>query len=139
VSAASGAATLPEACAHFLPAVLHNLGMQRWPQLRCARRPRHAYRHSCKLGPQSCLACLASPCCVFSFVVLILCIPRVILLDSLCPLCRPCREAVASLAASDSAATRVMLAGSMHQLAAMVGPSLVVADLLPVIQVGRCR
>ncbi|KAL4859913.1 Serine/threonine-protein phosphatase 4 regulatory subunit 1 [Chlorella vulgaris] len=78
VSAASGAATLPEACAHFLPAVLHNLGMQRWPQL---------------------------------------------------------REAVASLAASDSAATRVMLAGSMHQLAAMVGPSLVVTDLLPVIEV----
>ncbi len=37
------------------------------------------------------------------------------------------------------AALVLMLAGSMHQLAAMVGPSLVVADLLPVIEVGRCR
>ncbi|KAL4425718.1 hypothetical protein ABPG75_009734 [Micractinium tetrahymenae] len=34
VAAASGPATLTEACAHYLPAVLRNLGKQRWPELR---------------------------------------------------------------------------------------------------------
>jgi hypothetical protein len=36
VAAAVGPATLMEACAHFLPAVVRSLGVQRWHQLRCA-------------------------------------------------------------------------------------------------------
>ena len=36
VAAAVGPATLMEACAHFLPAVVRSLGVQRWQQLRCA-------------------------------------------------------------------------------------------------------
>lgn len=33
VGAAGGPATLTEACAHYMPAVLHSLGVERWPEL----------------------------------------------------------------------------------------------------------
>ena len=52
VSAAAGPATLTKACAHFMPAVLANVGADCWPQLRCAA-PRQAFQQdrACPLRP----------------------------------------------------------------------------------------
>lgn len=134
VEAASGPATLTEACAHHLPAVAANLGPECWPRLKCelllaplllgcgqccVRGELHGAGRSGTTGWNLQRALAATP-----------------------PLPPPAplrRDAVRALAASEYVSVRVALAERVAELAALLGRERVAADLLPVIQARHLR
>lgn len=145
LAAAAGPATLTEACAHYLPAVLANLGVERWPQLRWAGWGGGG-RWEAGRG-------LVEPCCRWgggpapqepqlgvgptqqqapALLARLQQLPRTPH-PVVCLL--PSREALGALCASEYVSVRVALAERLHELLALLGPQRVADDLLPLVQV----
>lgn len=145
LEAASGPVTLTEASAHFLPSVLSNLGVDRWPQLRCVGLGTGGQGSRVQVAgfvepwtPQAVSCSWAG------------CTPRQ--LHTVSAACHPpspkpspylnqtnptrtCRELLGALVASEYVSVRVTLAERLHELLGMLGPQRVDDELLAMVEV----